>query len=136
MKIFVVGELNLLWNEFYTAGRRESPELMTPEEQIITGEEKKFMKLLINIYNKDGVDGLTDYFFENLKFKKYEQVDSIADFFKKITGQLPLRVSPRIERRLIEEAQIMSRHQTKNYALKLGKVLFGQDKFSRMLRAR
>ena len=112
------------WIRNYLEGKT-----LTPEEQIITEEEKKFMKLLVNIYDKDGVDGLTDYFFENLKFKKYEQVDSVLVFFR-------IRVSPCIERRLIREAQIMNKHQVENYAMRLGKIIFGTHQFIIKVRAK
>lgn len=118
----------------------EAEEILTPEEKIITQEEKEIWKTIITIYDREGVDVLINYFFKNLEYKKYEQADIILEFFHKITatGRLPLKISSRTEKRLVQEAQIERnrKSQRNNYNMRLGKILFGSAKFTRMLNGR
>ena len=130
-------ELESEWSKNYFEGRRQSEEMVFPEEKLISQEENPVWKAIITIYLEQGVDSLINYFFSNLKFKKFETAEVILEFFDKITRQLPLKVSSRIEKRLLREAQIESyQTQNNNYNMRLGKVLFGRDKFLRMVNNR
>ncbi len=130
-------ELESEWSKNYFEGRRQSEKMVFPEEKLISQEENPVWKAIITIYLEQGVDSLINYFFSNLKFKKFETAEVILEFFDKITRQLPLKVSSRIEKRLLREAQIESyQTQNNNYNMRLGKVLFGRDKFLRMVNNR
>ena len=134
-----VNRLNSLWSEDYVYRRRQSIEMVSPEEKLISWEENPVWKTLMTIYLGHGVDSLIDYFFKNLEFERFEQVDIILEFFCKITaaGRLPLKISSQNERLLIQEAQI-ERHRSRNdyYNMRFGKMLFGEAKFIRMVNNR
>ncbi len=110
-----------------------------PEQKLIDQEKEDFLKLLENIYEQKGIDGgingLTNYFFTNLELKKYDQIDFILDFLKKITGRILMKVPPQTERRLLREAQIQ-RNTNYKYIMRFGNTIFGPPKFTLMARKR
>ncbi|MFH0803549.1 MAG: hypothetical protein V1877_00290 [Candidatus Tagabacteria bacterium] len=131
--------LNSLWGKDYVLGRREAEEMLSPEEQIINREENDIWRTVETIYLEQGVEELIRYYFLSLKFKKFEQVEIILEFFQRMgRSQFPLKISSkRTENRLVREAQIeRNKTQNNNYNMRLGQTLFGREKFDRMVRAR